>query len=108
MENKKIEEGSIKCPECGGKCKPTRIDVEGFELQGWRCSKCKYELISPDDVEKAYLLLKAREREKVKISKRGHSYMISIPRAIAKAIGIEKLTTAEIFLKDRKTITVKV
>ncbi|MEW6069385.1 MAG: AbrB/MazE/SpoVT family DNA-binding domain-containing protein [Candidatus Thermoplasmatota archaeon] len=105
---KSIEEGAVKCPQCNGRSVPSKIDVEGFEVLGWRCSKCNYEIISPKDIEKAYLLLKARKREKVKIAKRGHSYMITIPKTIAKALGIEKVTTAEIFLKDKRTITVEI
>ena len=66
---KKLEDGAIKCPECSKKCEPTKLEVSGAEVQGWRCRSCGYELISPDEIEKAYLLLQARKHEKVKISK---------------------------------------
>ncbi|MDO9537651.1 MAG: hypothetical protein Q7J68_04985 [Thermoplasmata archaeon] len=42
----------------------------------------------------------------MKISKRGNSYMITIPKANADAIGIENMDMAEVNLKDRKTIMV--
>ncbi len=105
---KNIEKGNVKCVECNGKCKPSKINIDNFEFQGWRCSKCGYEIISPKDIEKAYFLLKARKYEKVKIAKRGHSYMITIPKTIVKALGIGKVATAEIFLKDKRTIIVEV
>ena len=108
MTRKSVEEGGIKCPECGKKCKPTTISVAGAKVKGWRCGSCSYELISPDEIEKAYLLMKAREHEKVKISKRGNSYMITIPKAIADALHIEQIKVAEVFLKDEHTIAVKV
>jgi hypothetical protein len=105
MKKKRVEEGAIKCPDCGKKCKPTMIDVAGAEVEGWRCS-CGYELISPKEIEKAYLFMQAQKREKVKISKRGNSYMITIPKAIADAINIDNVNVAEVFLKDKNTISI--
>ena len=107
MKKKDVNEGAIKCPECEKKCKPTTIGVAGAEVKGWRC-ECGYELISPEEIEKAYLFMQAKKHEKVKISKRGNSYMITIPKAIAEAIQIEKIKIAEIFLRDEHTISVKV
>jgi antitoxin component of MazEF toxin-antitoxin module len=52
--------------------------------------------------------MQAKKHERVRISKRGNSYMITIPKAIAEAIQIEKIKIAEIFLKDEHTISVKV
>ncbi len=108
MKRKRLEDGDIKCPECGKNCVPTKVEVAETKVRGWRCKKCGYELISPDEIEKAYLLIQARKHEKVKISKRGNSYMITIPKAIADAINIEKKSFAEVFLEDEHTISVKV
>ncbi len=105
MKKKQFESGDIKCPECGKKCKPTEIAVAGAKVKGWRCG-CGYELISPYEIEKAYLLMQAKKHEKVKISKRGNSYMITIPKGIADAINIQKIKAAEIFLKDEHTISI--
>ena len=106
MKNKKLETGDIKCPECGKRCKPTTIEVADAKLKGWRC-KCGYEIISPNEIEKAYLMMQAKKHERVKISKRGNSYMITIPKSIADAINIQKIKSAEIFLEDEKTISIK-
>ncbi len=105
--SKKLEENPIKCPECGGDANPMMINVSGLGVRGWRC-KCGYEMLSPEELEKAYNFLQAQKKEKVKISKRGNSYMITIPKAIAIAIDIEKLDMAEVHLKDKKTIMVEV
>lgn len=107
MTKRTLEEGDVKCPECGKRCKPTEITLSGSKLSGWRCS-CGYELISPQEIEKAYLLMQAKKHEIVKISKRGNSYMITIPKAIADALHIEDKKTAEVFLKDEHTISVNV
>ncbi|MDO9537136.1 MAG: AbrB/MazE/SpoVT family DNA-binding domain-containing protein [Thermoplasmata archaeon] len=105
MTKKKLEEKPLVCPECDGDAEPMMINVSGLGVTGWRC-KCGYEMLSPGELEKAYLFLQAQKHEKVKISKRGNSYMITIPKAIADAIGIENLDMAEVYLKDRKTIIV--
>jgi hypothetical protein len=107
MTKKKLENGAIKCPECGETCEPTRIEVAGVDVGGWKCS-CGYELISPEELERAYLFMQAKKHARVKISKRGNSYMITIPKNIADAINIEKVKAASIFLKDKNTISIKV
>jgi len=107
LKKKTIEEAALKCPECGDYANPMKISVAGADIRGWRC-ECGYEMLSPKEFEKAYLFLQAQKHEKVKISKRGNSYMITIPKAIADAIGIENLDMAEVYLKDRKTIMVEV
>ena len=107
MKRKKLEEKSLVCPECNGNAEPMMINVSGLGVRGWRC-KCGYEMLSPEELEKAYNFLQAQKREKVKISKRGNSYMITIPKAIAIAIDIDKLDKAEVYLKDKKTIMVEV
>ena len=76
-------------------------------MRGGRC-KCGYEIIDPKEVERAYLLMKAKRHETVKISKRGNSYMITIPKAIADALNIASIKEAEIYLEDKNTISVKV
>lgn len=105
MKKKRVDKGDIKCPDCGKKCKPTNVEVAGAEVKGWRC-ECGYELISPEEIEKAYLFMQAKKRERVKISKRGNSYMITIPKAIADAIDIDNVNVAEVFLKDKNTISI--
>ncbi len=52
--------------------------------------------------------LKAQEPSKVRISKRGNSFMVRIPVAIARSLGIEKSTLAEILLEADGTIAIKV
>jgi len=110
MKNKVLamERGDLKCTECGVWCKPARIRAGKAELRGWRCQKCGYEVISPRDVERAYNLLKAQEPSEVRISKRGNSFMVTIPVAIARSLGIDKSTLAEILLEADGRIAIRV
>jgi uncharacterized OB-fold protein len=103
-----MEKGPLRCTECGDLCQPARIRAGNAELRGWRCQKCGYEVISPRDVERAYNLLRAQEPAKVRISKRGNSFMVTIPAAIARSLGIEKSTLAEILLESDGRIAIRV
>jgi hypothetical protein len=104
----KFEESALKCVDCGNQCKPSKIKVEDTFVKGWKCGHCGYEIISPGDFEKAYLMILAKKREHVKISKRGNSYMITIPQSIAKALNISKSTFADIFLEKERKIGIEV
>lgn len=104
----KLENSALKCVDCGGRCKPTKIKIDEALVKGWKCGHCGYEVISPGDFEKAYLMILAKRREQVKISKRGNSYMITIPQSIAKALNITKTTFADIFLEKERKIGIEV
>ena len=106
--NSALEKGDLRCVECGDLCKPARILAGRAEVRGWRCRKCGFEAISPRDVERAYFLLKAQKPEKVRISKRGNSYMVTIPIAIAKCLGIDKSALAEILLETDGRIAIRI
>jgi DNA-directed RNA polymerase subunit RPC12/RpoP len=104
----RLEKGDLKCQDCGGLCKPASIWVGKTEVRGWRCPKCGYEIISPADVERAYFLLKAAQAEEVMISKRGNSFMVTIPHAITKALGINGSTLAEVLLEENGRIAIRI
>ena len=104
----KLEKSTLKCVDCGGRCKPTKIKIGEALVKRWKCGHCGYEIISPNDFEHAYLMLLAKKREVVKISKRGNSYMITIPQSIAKALNISKTTFADIFLEKERKIGIEV
>lgn len=110
MKNKMaaMVKGDLKCSDCGGRCRPARIRAGGIEVQGWRCPKCGFELIGPDDVERAYFMLRARKAEDVVISKRGNSFMVTIPNAITRALGIKGSTIAEVLLEENGRIAIRI
>ena len=104
----RMETGGLKCTECGDLCKPARIRAGRTEVHGWRCQKCGFEAISPRDVERAYFMLKATHAEEVRISKRGNSYMVTIPAAVVRALGITKSTLAEVLLEEDGKIAITI
>lgn len=53
------EVSSPKCVFCGSTTEPTIVvQVEENMLRGWRCPKCGFSLMHPDEVPKAMELLK--------------------------------------------------
>jgi DNA-directed RNA polymerase subunit M/transcription elongation factor TFIIS len=104
----RMKKGDLKCADCGGMCKPARIRAGRTEVRGWKCQKCGYEIISPEDVERAYFMLKARRAEEVVISKRGNSFMVTIPIAITRALGINGSTLAEVLLEENGSIALRI
>ena len=108
MPTKKRSLGDLECPECGSKCKRTILMVKGISVKGWQCTDCQYELIDPEEIEIAYHFLQAMKKEEVTISKRGNSFMVTIPKTIVDAIDIKDHSLARIYLKDEKTIEIEV
>jgi len=103
-----MAKGDLKCSDCGGLCRPARIRAGRTDVRGWRCQKCGFEIISPADVERAYFMLKARQAENVVISKRGNSFMVTIPHAITRALGITGSTLAEVLLEENGRIAIRI
>lgn len=104
----KLEKDRLKCIQCTAWCRPQKLNLEGYEVQGWKCPACGYEILSPRDFEKAYLFLKAKKEKEIKISKRGNSFMITIPKQIISTLELTKKATARVYLQDARTIIVKV
>jgi hypothetical protein len=105
---REMAKGPLTCPECPGICQPTTIDMEGLPIKGWECDKCGFKIVAPEDVGRAYNYLQAKKHARVKISKRGNSYMITIPKAIVDALELDKVKELEVYLEDEHTIAVKV
>ena len=108
MAKDRFKLGSLKCPDCGSKCGRTTLKVEDITVNGWQCESCGYELIDPAEIEQAYFILRARKKEAVKISKRGNSFMVTIPKRIVEVMGIKNHSDARICMKDKRTIEIEV
>ena len=108
LNAKRLETATFVCTECGGPSPPSKVYVEGVPLRGWRCRKCGYETISQRDLETALALLRARKEERMRIAKRGNSVMITLPRAVVKALDLKLPGWGDVSLKDPDTIVIRV
>ena len=82
----------LKC-SCGGSAK--RVDdikYKGFRLSGWRCKKCREELVDPQQANLylKYARLKKEGKLRVKLRKVGNSFAVSIPATVRELLDLKE------------------
>ena len=89
-----FENLKIKC-ECNGKMEKITTVWKGIEVRGWKCMRCKEELIHPADAQKALEIDRARKNNKltVKLRKVGKSNVVTVPQTL---IEIENLKAGQL------------
>jgi hypothetical protein len=82
-----FEKLKLAC-ECGGKLDHITTEWKGIPVRGWKCKKCKEEIINPVDAQKALEIEKARKDNKLKVKLRrvGKSDIVTVP-VIIKELG---------------------
>jgi hypothetical protein len=80
--------------ECGGSLEKITTNWKGITVRGWRCKKCKEEIINPIDAQKALEIEKARKENKLKVKLRkvGKSSVVTVPVLIKE---LENLKTGQ-------------
>ena len=70
--------------ECGGSMEKITTEWKGISVRGWKCRKCKEEVINPIDAQKALEIEKARKGNKLKVKLRrvGKSDVVTVPAVI--------------------------
>ena len=73
----------LKC-ECRGSMDKIKTEWKGITVRGWKCRKCKEEVINPIDAQKALEIEKARKENKLKVKLRkvGKSDVVTVPSII--------------------------
>jgi hypothetical protein len=80
------------------------IDLNGFNVRGWRCS-CGNEHSRPEDVDKIVKFLRyIKTNREVKIFKSGNSLAIRIPKQIVDLYNLSQDSKLLINSKDKKII----
>ncbi len=82
----------LRC-SCGGTAKRVGdIEYKGFKLSGWRCEKCREELVDPHQANLylKYAKMKNEGKLKVKVRKVGNSFIISIPAVLRQLLGLKE------------------
>lgn len=98
-----LENLKLKC-ECNGQMERIKTKWKGLEVRGWRCKKCKEEVINPIDAQKALDIEKARKENKLKVKLRrvGKSDVVTIPIIIKQIEGFKTGQELEWDIKDGK------
>lgn len=100
-----FEDLKLKC-ECNGPMEKITTTWKGIEVRGWKCKKCKEELIHPEDAQKALEIDRARKNNEltVKLRKVGKSNVVTVPQSIME---VENLKTGQLLkwgLEGKKMI----
>lgn len=98
MPRKRIAMDDVRLVcHCGGKMEKVRTVWRDMPVRGWRCQKCKDEALHPGDAQRALELIRARDRGEfqVKVRQVGRSLVLTVPRRLAEAYGLEEGGDAE-------------
>jgi len=88
-----------KC-ECGGTMKKVVTRFENYKVRGWRCPKCKEELIDPRDAQPILKMKKLKSKGFTStVGKVGNSLVVRIPSLVARALHVQKGEKARIIPK---------
>ena len=79
-----------KCTKCNSLMKKKNLVVEGINVRGWECVKCKDAVLHPEDAQKMFLLSKLKRGFSVKIGELGKSLIVRIPKEVANLYKLSK------------------
>lgn len=90
--------------ECGGKMEKIKTSLKGFEVRGWRCSKCKEILIHPVDADIVNNILNTKKKNKLKVKLRtvGKSKVVTVPHIFMEKLNLKEGMKLEWDFKDGK------
>lgn len=98
----------VKCV-CGNWTKPKIFKVEGFEVRGSECPKCKEAYLNGEDAMKVSEYRKIKDLiVDAKISTAGNSYVLRLPMRLIKALGISKGRIVKISIQSPNEVVVRV
>ncbi len=102
-----FENLKIKC-ECGGSMEKIKTEWKGIVVRGWKCKKCREEVINPIDAQKALEIEKARKgnKLKVKLRKVGKSDVVTIPSIIKKLENLRSGQELEWSIEGKKLVLI--
>ena len=79
-----------KCTNCNTLMKKKQLLVEGVNIRGWECSKCKETVLHQEDAQKMFVFNKLKRGLSVKIGSLGQSLVMRIPKEVAEFYNITK------------------
>ena len=79
-----------KCTKCNSSMRKKNLVVEGTNVRGWECVKCKDTVLHPEDAQRMLLVSKLKRGLSVKVGELGKSLVVRIPKDIAKLYNLSK------------------
>jgi len=100
-----FENLKLKC-ECGGSMQKIKTEWKKIHVRGWKCRKCKEEVINPLDAQKALEIEKARKANelKVKLRKVGKSDVVTVPVILKRLENLKSGQELEWSIEDEKLV----
>ena len=80
----------VKCV-CGEWTKPKMFKIEGFDVRGSECPKCKEGYLNGEDTNLVYKFNQLKKQKlKATVTTTGNSYAIRIPKALVDLLNLKK------------------
>lgn len=79
-----------RCTKCNSLMKKKNLTVEGVNVRGWECLKCKDTVLHPEDAQKMLSISKLKRGLSVKIGELGKSLVVRIPKEVAQLYKLSK------------------
>ncbi len=100
-----FENLKLKC-ECSGTMEKIITEWKGIVVRGWKCRKCREEVINPIDAQKALEIEKARKENKLKVKLRkvGKSDVVTVPSIIKEIENLKSGQELEWGIEGKKLI----
>ena len=102
-----FENLKLKC-ECNGDMEKVMTEWKGINVRGWKCKKCKEEVINPIDAQKALEIEKARKenRLKVKLRRVGKSDVVTVPVIIKEVESLRNGQVLELGIEGKRLVLI--
>ena len=103
-----VKKEIVKCV-CGGWTKPRMFRIESIEVRGSVCPKCGEAYLNGEDAMKVSEYRRVKDAVMdAKISTAGNSYVLRLPIALIKALGLTKGKKVRITVRGPNEVVVTV
>lgn len=97
-----------KCTNCNIIMKKKKLVVEGIDVRGWECPKCKETVLHPEDAQRMFVFNKLKRGLSIRIGSLGQSLIMRIPKEVAEFYNITKGEDIVLKAEDLKKLELTV
>ncbi|MBU1201362.1 MAG: AbrB/MazE/SpoVT family DNA-binding domain-containing protein [Nanoarchaeota archaeon] len=101
---------TLKCAFCGSRTIPKNgMKFNSYDIDGWKCTKCKEEYYDPIQAQRILLINKLRDKSyKLSVNKVKSNLVLRIPKDVSDAMGLNDKSTVDFKLKNNKEIIITI